>query len=91
MPYAKAVSAKSCGFGADGNDTATDYHHMMKIVLDAGYRGHVGIEYEGRELKDVSGIHATHKLLRWIRQEYTVSRYASVIAAQYFRNSQPLA
>jgi hypothetical protein len=25
---------------------------MMKIVIDAGYKGYVGIEYEGRELSE---------------------------------------
>ncbi|NKC01045.1 MAG: TIM barrel protein [Pseudomonadales bacterium] len=70
MPYAKAVSAKSYGFGSDGNDTATDYNRMMKIVLDAGYRGYVGIEYEGRELDEASGIRATKALLERIRDQY---------------------
>ena len=47
MPFAKAVSAKSYAFDASGSETKTDYVEMMKIVLDAGYRGYVGIEYEG--------------------------------------------
>ena len=47
MPYAKGVSAKSHDFDADGNETETDYLKMMKIVLDAGYHGYVGIEWEG--------------------------------------------
>ena len=47
MPYAKAVSAKSHHFDDDGNEVSTDYFQMMKIVLDAGYRGYVGIEFEG--------------------------------------------
>ncbi len=36
---------------------------MMKIVLDAGYHGYVGIEYEGRQLGEIEGIRATKKLL----------------------------
>ena len=47
MPFAKAVSAKSHDFDGKGNETHTDYFRMMKIVLDAGYSGFVGIEYEG--------------------------------------------
>ena len=47
MPFAKAVSAKSHDFDDNGNEIHTDYHKMMKIVIDAGYRGYVGIEYEG--------------------------------------------
>lgn len=68
MPFAKAVSAKSYDFDADGNDTKIDYDRMMKIVLDAGYKGYVGIEYEGGRLSEEDGIIATRKLLERIRQ-----------------------
>jgi sugar phosphate isomerase/epimerase len=47
MPFAKAVSAKTHRFDAQGNELDTDYARMMRIVLDAGYRGYVGIECEG--------------------------------------------
>ncbi len=47
MPYAKGVSAKSYDFDSEGNDTKIDYARMIKIVLDAGYHGYIGIEYEG--------------------------------------------
>ncbi|QKK06771.1 MAG: sugar phosphate isomerase/epimerase [Planctomycetota bacterium] len=69
MPYAKAVSAKSHDFDADGNETNTDYRRMMKIVLDAGYRGRVGIEYEGENLGEDEGILATKRLLERVRAE----------------------
>jgi L-ribulose-5-phosphate 3-epimerase len=69
MPFAKAVSAKSHDFDADGNETKTDYLKMMKIVLDAGYRGYVGIEYEGSKLDEMAGIRATHKLLERCQKE----------------------
>jgi sugar phosphate isomerase/epimerase len=69
MPYAKAVSAKSHDFDADGNETNTDYRRMMKIVLDAGYRGWVGVEYEGGQLDEQEGIKATHELLKKVRSE----------------------
>ena len=52
MPYAKAVSAKSHDFDTSGNETGTDYDRMLRIVLDAGYRGYVGIEYEGDRLSE---------------------------------------
>ena len=39
----------------------------MRIVLDAGYRGYVGIEYEGSELSEIEGIQATKALLQRIR------------------------
>jgi len=63
MPYAKGVSAKSNEFDADGNETKTDYRRMLRIVTDAGYRGHVGIEYEGPTLSEPDGIRATKRLL----------------------------
>ena len=72
MPLAKAVSAKSYDFDADGNETKIDFAKMMKIVLDAGYRGWVGIEYEGSKLSPDDGIKATKKLLEKIRQSVAV-------------------
>lgn len=67
MPLAKAVSAKSYDFDAEGNETKIDFPRMMKIVLDAGYRGWVGIEYEGSRMSPEEGIAATKKLLEKIR------------------------
>ena len=69
MPFAKAVSAKSHDFDADGNETATDYLKMMKIVMDAGYHGYVGVEYEGSKLAELEGIAATKRLLERVRGE----------------------
>ena len=63
MPFAKGVSAKSHNFDAEGNETQKDYYRLMKIVDDAGYKGFVGIEYEGSELPEKEGIIATKKLL----------------------------
>ena len=63
MPFAKAVSAKSQEFDNDGNETKTDYLKMMGIVIEAGYHGYVGIEYEGRGLSEDAGVRATKKLL----------------------------
>jgi hypothetical protein len=45
---------------------------MMKIVLDAGYRGYVGIEYEGRELGEMEGIAATKELLVRIGEQLSL-------------------
>jgi hypothetical protein len=70
MPFAKAVSAKSYDFDDKGDETLIDYPRMMKVVLDAGYKGFVGIEYEGRRLGETEGIVATKKLLERIRAEY---------------------
>ncbi len=69
MPYAKGVSAKTFAFDDAGNETTIDYPRMMRIVLDAGYQGHVGIEYEGDELDEFEGIRATKQLLLRTRKQ----------------------
>jgi sugar phosphate isomerase/epimerase len=74
MPFAKAVSAKSHDFDDDGNETKTDYVRMLRIVVDAGYRGFVGVEYEGDRLSERDGIAATKKLLERVREEMEKER-----------------
>lgn len=69
MPQAKAVSAKSYAFDEKGRETQLDYTKLMTIVLDAGYRGHVGIEYEGDGLSEREGIRATKQLLVDVRNQ----------------------
>jgi sugar phosphate isomerase/epimerase len=66
MPFAKGVSAKSNNFDAAGNETETDYMRIMKIVKDAGYRGYVGIEFEGDSMSEDEGIRKTKALLEKI-------------------------
>lgn len=63
MPYAKAVSAKTHDFDADGNETQIDYVKMLQIVKDYGYTGFIGVEYEGSELSEEAGIIATRDLM----------------------------
>ena len=63
MPFAKAVSAKSHEFNELGQEVRTDYRRMLSIVLDAGYRGFIGVEYEGDDLSEEDGINATISLL----------------------------
>ncbi len=71
MPYAKGVSAKSHEFNGDGDEVRTDYFKMMKIVLDAGYHGYVGIEWEGSEPEDErEGIMLTKNLLVKVRDKF---------------------
>ena len=67
MHYAKAVSAKSHEFDTSGNETGTDYYKMMKIILDSGYNGYVGIEYEGTTHSEMEGIRLTLELLKKVR------------------------
>jgi sugar phosphate isomerase/epimerase len=68
MPFAKGVSAKSYGFDAAGNETTIDFERMLRLVLDAGYRGYVGVEWEGQNPGDVEGIRLTQQLLERVRQ-----------------------
>ncbi len=63
MKHAKAVSAKSYDFDADGNETTLDYPRLLQIVKDAGYTGYIGVEYEGDRLSEEEGIKATKDLL----------------------------
>jgi hypothetical protein len=70
MPFAKGVSAKSHDFDANGNETHTDYMRMMKlVVVDAGYHGYVGVEYEGKHLSEADGIRKTKQLLESVRHK----------------------
>ncbi len=64
-----ATFAKSHAFDEEGNETNTDYLRMMKIVIDAGYRGYVGIEWEGGEISEEAGILKTKALLERVREE----------------------
>jgi sugar phosphate isomerase/epimerase len=70
MPFAKGVSAKSYGFDANGDETTIDFRRMLGIVLDAGYRGYVGVEWEGMSPGDIEGIRLTQALLERIRDEH---------------------
>lgn len=69
MPLARAVSAKSHDFAADGNEADKDYLRLLGIVRDAGYRGWIGIEYEGSELPEAEGVRRTKALLERCRDE----------------------
>lgn len=69
MPFAKGVSAKCYEFDAAGNTVRIDFPRMIRIVLDAGYHGHIGIEWEGAEPEDVEGVRLAKVLLERIRSE----------------------
>jgi sugar phosphate isomerase/epimerase len=64
MPFAKAVSAKSNVFDEYGNERVIDYPRMLKLVKDAGYKGYIGVEFEGGEVSEEEGIILTRDLLR---------------------------
>ncbi|MEP2024750.1 MAG: sugar phosphate isomerase/epimerase family protein [Reichenbachiella sp.] len=63
MPFAKGVSAKSHDFDENGNEIHSDFSKMLKIVKSAGFKGYIGVEYEGKKLSEYDGIKATKALL----------------------------
>ena len=63
LPYAKALSAKSYDFNEAGDDTLIDYYKIMKMVKDSGYKGFIGVEYEGDIKPEEEGIKLTRNLL----------------------------
>jgi sugar phosphate isomerase/epimerase len=73
MPLAKGVSVKPRVWDAKGNSSAIDLPRMMKIVVDAGYRGHCGIEY-GPEGKELDGVVDLRVQLEKVRDQLTASR-----------------
>ena len=73
MPYAKGVSAKSHVFNDEGEEAEIDYHKMMKIVVDAGYDGYVGIEWEGETPGETEGVRLTKRLLERVRDKLAKS------------------
>ena len=63
LPYAKGISAKSHDFNNTGKEKSIDYDRMLQIIHDHGFKGFVGIEYEGYKLSEFAGIIATKNLL----------------------------
>ncbi len=76
MPFAKAVSAKTGEFDANGNDIRTDYLRMMRIVVDAGYRGYVGIESGSPRDTEMQAIQKSKTLLERTREQLVQERMA---------------
>ena len=63
LVYAKAVSAKSNFFDNEGNEKNIDYYRIMKKVKKSGYKGFVGVEFEGVSSLEEKGIRQTRDLL----------------------------
>ena len=71
MPFARGVSVKPSVFDAHGVRSELDYDRMMRIVLDAGYRGYCGIEH-GREGTEEEDILSVKNELEAVREDLTV-------------------
>ncbi|MDN3593812.1 sugar phosphate isomerase/epimerase family protein [Zunongwangia endophytica] len=63
MPYAKAVSAKTYDFNEEGKESSMDISRILKIVKESGYKGWIGVEFEGSNLTPEEGILKTKELL----------------------------
>jgi len=73
MPLARGVSVKPRVWDANGKDADIDLLKMMRIVVDAGYRGHCGIEY-GPEGKELEGVKDLRVQLERVRDQLTSTR-----------------
>jgi sugar phosphate isomerase/epimerase len=63
LPYAKGVSAKTYDFDARGEQPLMDYKRLIGLVKASGYRGYIGIEFEGNTQPEDEGIRKTKALL----------------------------
>jgi len=65
LPYAKGVSAKTYDFDAAGEQPLLDYSKLIGIVKESGYKGYLGIEYEGtRQTDEYEGVRKTERLIK---------------------------
>ncbi|MEX0601526.1 MAG: sugar phosphate isomerase/epimerase family protein [Rhodothermales bacterium] len=76
MAFAKGVSVKPMGYDADGTRHELDLHRMMRIVLDAGYRGFCGIEY-GPDDAEIDGIKELRDALVAVRDDLSPAYLSS--------------
>lgn len=63
LPFAKGVSAKSYDFDASGEQPTMNYKRLLEIVKGSGFRGYIGIEFEGNTQPEEEGIIKTKKLI----------------------------
>ena len=80
MPYAKGVSLKTHEIDKEGKESKTDFTKLVTIVKESGFKGTIGVEYEGAFLKNIvqlpgeylpedEGIKVTHEILKKIGSE----------------------
>jgi len=64
LPYAKGVSAKTYDFDVNGEQPKIDYKRLMNLVKASGFKGYIGIEFEGETQPEEEGIRKTKALLQ---------------------------
>ena len=57
------VKQGQVNFDEEGNQPLIDYYKMMKVIKEGGYKGYIGVEYEGDEMGEIEGIKATRQLI----------------------------
>lgn len=63
LPFAKGVSAKTYDFDAKGEQPLMDYKRLIDIVKKSGFKGYIGIEFEGNKGNEEEGVRKTKALL----------------------------
>jgi len=63
LPFAKGVSAKTYDFDSNGEQSKIDYKKMIDLVKASGFKGYIGIEFEGNNQPEEDGIRKTKMLL----------------------------
>ena len=63
LPFAKGVSAKTYDFDANGEQPLLDYKRLIGIVKTSGFRGYMGIEFEGNNQPEDEGVRKTKLLI----------------------------
>jgi sugar phosphate isomerase/epimerase len=63
LPYAKGVSAKTYDFDSNGEQPKMDYKRLLDIVKASGFKGYIGVEFEGNTQPEEEGIRKTKLLL----------------------------
>jgi sugar phosphate isomerase/epimerase len=63
LPFAKGISAKTYDFDNNGEQSKIDYKKMIDLVKESGFKGYIGIEYEGNNQPEEDGIRKTKMLL----------------------------
>lgn len=64
LPFAKGVSAKSYDFDVNGEQPKIDYKRLIALVKASGFKGFIGIEFEGETQPEEEGIRKTKALLQ---------------------------
>lgn len=64
LPFAKGVSAKTYDFDGNGEQPLLDYKRLLGIVKASGFKGYIGVEYEGINQPEEEGVRNTLALLK---------------------------